>query len=270
MHASALAETAGLVLRGYAVRASLRERVKELGCLYAISQAAHRHAAAEDGMLRDIAAIIPDGFQFPRRAAARLSVDGRTWRTPYRAGGARRLAAPITVHGARRGEVEVSYPAGVAGPGEDPFLPDERALVDEIALQVGLALERSRDAEERGRLEGQLRHADRLATLGELAAGVAHEINEPLEGILGFAQLARRAPGLPDGRGARPGPGRERDAARPGHRAAPPALRPPGALAPRSGRAERGRTRESRRSSSSAAVPRAWSWGSRSAGARAR
>jgi signal transduction histidine kinase len=85
----------------------------------------------------------------------------------------------------------------VVGPGEDPFLPDERKLVDEIALQVGLALERSRDAEERGRLEGQLRHADRLATLGELGAGVAHEINEPLEGILGFAQLARRAPGLP-------------------------------------------------------------------------
>lgn len=197
VHASALAETAGLVLRGYAVRASLRERVKELGCLYAISQAAHRHAAAEDGMLRDIAAIIPDGFQFPGRAAARLSIDGRTWRTRHRAGGTRRLAAPIAVHGARRGEVEVSYPAGVAGPGEDPFLPDERKLVDEIALQVGLALERSRDAEERGRLEGQLRHADRLATLGELAAGVAHEINEPLEGILGFAQLARRAPGLP-------------------------------------------------------------------------
>ncbi len=197
VHASALAETAGLVLRGYAVRASLRERVKELGCLYAISQAAHRHGAAEDGMLRDIAAIIPDGFQFPRRAAARISVDGRAWHTPHRAGGARRLAAPITVHGARRGEVDVSYPAGVVGPGEDPFLPDERALVDEIALQVGLALERSRDAEERGRLEGQLRHADRLATLGELAAGVAHEINEPLEGILGFAQLARRAPGLP-------------------------------------------------------------------------
>jgi signal transduction histidine kinase len=43
-------------------------------------------------------------------------------------------------------------------------------------------------------LEQQLRHADRLATIGHLAAGIAHEINEPLGSILGFAQLATRSP----------------------------------------------------------------------------
>ena len=40
-------------------------------------------------------------------------------------------------------------------------------------------------------------HADRLATTGQLAAGVAHELNEPLAGILGFAQLARKCAELP-------------------------------------------------------------------------
>ena len=195
----ALAETAGLVLRGHAVRSNLRERVKELGCLYAISQAAHRYTAAEEDMLRDIAEIIPAGFQYPAAACARITVDGRTWSTPGRPGGSRHLGSPITCQGQRRGAVEVSYPPEAGSSGEDPFLPDERSLVAEIALQVGLALERTRAADDRARLEGQLRHADRLATIGELAAGVAHEINEPLEGILGFAQLARRASGMPPG-----------------------------------------------------------------------
>jgi signal transduction histidine kinase len=51
--------------------------------------------------------------------------------------------------------------------------------------------------EEAADLKAQLRHADRLATLGQLAAGVVHELNEPLANILGFAQLALKAPDLP-------------------------------------------------------------------------
>jgi two-component system NtrC family sensor kinase len=45
-------------------------------------------------------------------------------------------------------------------------------------------------------LEEQLRHADRLATIGQLAAGIAHELNNPLGDILGFAQLASNHPDL--------------------------------------------------------------------------
>jgi signal transduction histidine kinase len=46
-------------------------------------------------------------------------------------------------------------------------------------------------------LRKQLIRADRLAAIGQLAAGVAHELNEPLNTILGFSQLARKTPGLP-------------------------------------------------------------------------
>lgn len=49
-----------------------------------------------------------------------------------------------------------------------------------------------RDVTERKRMEAQLVHADRLAALGTLAAGIAHEINNPLSyALLGLEQALR-------------------------------------------------------------------------------
>jgi signal transduction histidine kinase len=50
-------------------------------------------------------------------------------------------------------------------------------------------------------LEQQLFHTERLATVGRLAAGIAHEINNPLEGMSNWLSLARRE--LAQGHGER-------------------------------------------------------------------
>ncbi len=50
----------------------------------------------------------------------------------------------------------------------------------------------ARDITERQLLEQRLRHADRLATLGTITAGVAHELNNPLFVITGHLQLIER------------------------------------------------------------------------------
>ncbi len=47
----------------------------------------------------------------------------------------------------------------------------------------------SRDITENKRIEGQLFHTEKLASLGSLSAGVAHEINNPIAVILGFTEI---------------------------------------------------------------------------------
>ncbi len=59
-----------------------------------------------------------------------------------------------------------------------------------IALQD--ITERKRAEEKEKQLQQELYLAQRLASVGELAAGVAHEINNPLTGVLGFSQRLMR------------------------------------------------------------------------------
>lgn len=60
-----------------------------------------------------------------------------------------------------------------------------------------------KDISRRKAMERQLLQADKLASIGQLAAGIAHEINNPLGVILGYAQLLMR--------GEKPGGDRHQD-----------------------------------------------------------
>jgi PAS domain S-box-containing protein len=62
-------------------------------------------------------------------------------------------------------------------------------FLEEIASHIGEALMRKRVEEERQILQTQLMQAQRLESIGRLASGVAHEINNPIMGIMGYAQL---------------------------------------------------------------------------------
>ncbi len=61
-----------------------------------------------------------------------------------------------------------------------------------LGLTASLARTVRRQATERDRLQLELRRSERLAALGKLLAGVAHEVRNPLAGIRSTAQLWQR------------------------------------------------------------------------------
>ena len=68
---------------------------------------------------------------------------------------------------------------------------DEREKIEGVVLS-------GRDVTDLKRLEEQLIQAEKLAAMGQMLAGVAHELNNPLTAILGVTELVRERDGLDD------------------------------------------------------------------------
>ncbi len=47
-------------------------------------------------------------------------------------------------------------------------------------------------------LQAKLSHSEKMATIGQLVSGVAHEVNNPLAAILGFTDLLLENPEMPE------------------------------------------------------------------------
>ncbi len=70
----------------------------------------------------------------------------------------------------------------------DAFTPEEIALLESVAAQMGVAIANSK-------IYSQMKERDRLAALGAMAAGLAHEVKNPLGSIKGAAQLLEEMSG---------------------------------------------------------------------------
>jgi signal transduction histidine kinase len=173
---------------------ALRERIKELSCLYRIAELANRPELETTAILNSCVSFIPAALQYPEAACARLVINNQEYQSENFKTSNTYLYAEVSTQLSAHGMLEVYYVDGLGY----TFLIEEEKLIETLAQHISLILERRNIQEYNAKLQEQLRHADRLATIGQLSAGIAHEINEPLSAILGFSQLVLAENTLPE------------------------------------------------------------------------
>lgn len=166
----------------------LKERVKELTCLYEVTSIIVNSGYDElYTSLEAIAYCLKRGWQYEVAAECEISIG----RYDVRTSGFDRqmvcLSSEVLVFNKSAGTITVGYPASDYSP--EDFLPEERTLLKNVCLAVGNLLERKQIHDSEQETRRQMERNDRLHIMGEITAGIAHELNTPLANILGFAEL---------------------------------------------------------------------------------
>lgn len=172
----------------------LKERVKELKCLYELSKISWEADKDLKTILSKTLTILPRAMRYPDAAEVSISINKQIYSTPGYAKHKRSITSALTLGESKYGHITVGYKVSPkTSPLKTPFLPEEKNLLKIVASQLSRYINRALVEQEKEKLKMQLQHAERLSFVGELSAGIAHELNEPLGKILGFAQLLKKA-----------------------------------------------------------------------------
>jgi ActR/RegA family two-component response regulator/GAF domain-containing protein len=125
----------------------LGQRLKELHCLYSISNLVQRPGISLEEVLQQSVLLIPPAWRHSKVACARIILGKQEFKTPNFAETPWKQAGDIIVHGERGGVVEVCYLEERPTSDEGPFFKEERNLIDAIAERLGRIAERKRGEE---------------------------------------------------------------------------------------------------------------------------
>jgi DNA-binding CsgD family transcriptional regulator len=116
---------------------ALRERIKELNCLYGMAQLAERHPDSIEDLLRDLVNFLPFSWQYPEITCARILFKGKTYKSKGFKVTKWRQSSRVLMYNEPVGEVSIFYLEECPPADEGPFLKEERALLDELAERIG-------------------------------------------------------------------------------------------------------------------------------------
>lgn len=116
---------------------ALRERAKELRCIYAIDSIVSDRGQTPGKTFLRILQEIPNGWQHPESTGARIEYLGRSYVGPGFDSAGQVISEPILLWGTRVGQIQVSDRSETGS----PDLPDEVELLRRIANRLGDYLE---------------------------------------------------------------------------------------------------------------------------------
>ena len=116
---------------------ALRERMKELKCLYNIAEISNRPEIALDELFQESVSLLPPAWQYPEITGSRITVDGKVYSTKNFKETKWMQSEDIHTKNKIFGTVEVCYLKEKPDENEGPFLEEERKLIANIARQLG-------------------------------------------------------------------------------------------------------------------------------------
>jgi len=138
-----IAYVLGLSASYQSTQSKLRERVKELSCLYSMAKIVNVSDASLQQILDHIAGTLPPALLYPESASACITFKGKKHATKNFNRNTHVLSADIALNGECCGAVAVSYVDSKPERFEGPFLREERNLIEAVAREVSLIVERN-------------------------------------------------------------------------------------------------------------------------------
>ncbi len=166
----------------------LQERVKELNLLYTISRLKSREDISPSDILTQITQAIPQAWQFPEIAQARIQVSGYgDFQTPGYSPTSLSLVHSIVLGGQKVGQVEVGYTQDPPGEPGEVFLPEEDKIIQSIAYHAADIIHHFDVISEKRKLSGALAQAADTVVITD-REGTIEYVNPSFESSTGFSR----------------------------------------------------------------------------------
>lgn len=144
----------------------LNERLKELECLYAVSQILSWKAEPKESNFREILKSLIQAFQYPEHAASKLTLQDWEVSEGNFDACADILAEDIHSKGNIIGRVEVGYVQPLPKAHSGPFIYEENQLLNNVSKQIGEYLEKRQQNARLNHKQLMLERTESIARIG--------------------------------------------------------------------------------------------------------